>query len=567
MKKSKYNRVSWAPDVKLCQVKLFVSDDCPSKAGVKPPDLQGRRSSILHPRGQDPSYLPPGFEASDNKSGEHLSCIPCIEWKSPAKFVICHSWHVAAGEESKEAESQKRRQMRVLEAIYPRSSAIPPSPHVSLDVEKEHYSDGQTPLIPIIPIEEEEGTMDISSNLTAPVNTPISSLPLVMPQGSLSSVIPNTLKCETPALKPPANEKPALGTLVGQSNDYVVAASAALTTFMKCIDQRNIIDTDLLVKILSDPKMIEKLSNDNRAPATAGSAPMHASEQASELGSEHCPKLAMVSSPTHRNLSHVSNGVRPTVDLAFPQPVIVPVSVSKPSVPSSSSQASISLVSRLANGNLFPASKHQAQSTLCIPAQLNPSPVVPAEFNSLPKVQPAPSIMPAQTNSALKVQHPLNMRPLRPSSVPKVQSTLYMGPLQPCSVPKVQPMSSKMPLQPNSASVSSLAKSVKDANYFKQLIREHGRQNQQIHDSITSNFGNHDNHLQDLKLVHNLKVGELKPKYQKPCIYFRSQKGCRNGANCPYLHDVSFPLQTGNNILQAPNAKRIKLSGEISGRT
>lgn len=35
-------------------------------------------------------------------------------------------WCVAAGEESEEAEAQKLREMRVLEAVYPRFSAIPP---------------------------------------------------------------------------------------------------------------------------------------------------------------------------------------------------------------------------------------------------------------------------------------------------------------------------------------------------------------------------------------------------------------------------------------------------------
>lgn len=36
------------------------------------------------------------------------------------------AWRVVGGEESKEAEIQSQREMRVLEAIYPRPSAIPP---------------------------------------------------------------------------------------------------------------------------------------------------------------------------------------------------------------------------------------------------------------------------------------------------------------------------------------------------------------------------------------------------------------------------------------------------------
>lgn len=36
------------------------------------------------------------------------------------------SWQVVAGEESEESEVQSQREMRVLEAVYPRASAIPP---------------------------------------------------------------------------------------------------------------------------------------------------------------------------------------------------------------------------------------------------------------------------------------------------------------------------------------------------------------------------------------------------------------------------------------------------------
>lgn len=34
-------------------------------------------------------------------------------------------WHVVAGEESQEARIQKLRELNVLEAVYPRPSAVP----------------------------------------------------------------------------------------------------------------------------------------------------------------------------------------------------------------------------------------------------------------------------------------------------------------------------------------------------------------------------------------------------------------------------------------------------------
>lgn len=41
------------------------------------------------------------------------------------QFILDLTWQVVGGEESKEVEVQNQRQMRVLEAVYPRTSAIP----------------------------------------------------------------------------------------------------------------------------------------------------------------------------------------------------------------------------------------------------------------------------------------------------------------------------------------------------------------------------------------------------------------------------------------------------------
>jgi len=46
--------------------------------------------------------------------------------------VLDLTWQVVAGEESKEIFDQHQREMRVLEAIYPRISSIPPKYESSL---------------------------------------------------------------------------------------------------------------------------------------------------------------------------------------------------------------------------------------------------------------------------------------------------------------------------------------------------------------------------------------------------------------------------------------------------
>lgn len=50
-----------------------------------------------------------------------ILCITLIE-----QIVLSNNWHVASGEESEEVKVQNSREARVLEAVYPRISAIPP---------------------------------------------------------------------------------------------------------------------------------------------------------------------------------------------------------------------------------------------------------------------------------------------------------------------------------------------------------------------------------------------------------------------------------------------------------
>ncbi|KAJ7944183.1 zinc finger CCCH domain-containing protein 6-like [Quillaja saponaria] len=260
----KSNRVAWAPEVNLCQVKLFLSDDYPSKVGQKYQDLQAKTSWMLHSDTSESSDLPPGFEDNHllNQAKDDLSHIPCIKWKCPPQFVLSCNWHVASGEQSDEPKSQKLREISVLEAVYPRVSAIPPSPSVSLDVEHEQYDDSLTPLVPIIPIEEEEYA-DMKPNQVATADIPVTLQSQAFPQDISARPTPITSKSNPPpSLTPLASGESLLGQSPGLGADVVAATAAALATVMKRNEKGSMIDTDLLIKILSDPKMVENLTNE-----------------------------------------------------------------------------------------------------------------------------------------------------------------------------------------------------------------------------------------------------------------------------------------------------------------
>ncbi|MED6220205.1 hypothetical protein PIB30_042636 [Stylosanthes scabra] len=551
-RKSKSNRVSWAPASNLCQIKLFLSDDCPSKVGLKSQDhLQAKTSSMLPSSTNEHMDLPPGFEDNHflNQPKVELFRIFPIKWQRPPLFTFRDNWQVAAGEESKEKMDQKLREMKVLEAVYPRISAIPPSPSVSRDVEKEGYDDNLTPLIPIIPIEEED-SMDINPEVavTKPADTPTKLLSQNLQQ-YIAATTPINSQCNTSAtvaLSASGNSMSAISP--GSEPDLAAASALVASAIMKSNEQGNPIDMDLLVKIFNDPKMIEKLVNQRGTAA------------------------APITTSSNTGLKTAAFGTTPTsaVDLVPPVPKQATSSVSmlmpasnKPAIPPVP-------LSRPSSGNL-------ATSSVTLPPQATtPSPPPPlpstSTFNMhrpvnnnahivtdvmLPTLEPQPPQQDRILSSGIKRTAPLpcvnSSSELSTVPLKSTAMNLHAGANQ------VRSKAASVPYQTSSTG-SSFA--VKDANYYKNLIRQHGADKQDGQESL---IGIRHNNFQDLKTVNNLKQREVIFKNQKPCIYFNSSRGCRNGANCPYQHDISAQWGAGNDLV-AQNAKRMKLGTEVNGR-
>ncbi|KAG8389898.1 hypothetical protein BUALT_Bualt01G0026800 [Buddleja alternifolia] len=387
-KSQKSKRVIWASDANLCQVRLFLSEESPSQIGTGTQDhLQALcpvKSSVM---GSDDN-LPPGFEGMQpaNMWRVKLSQIPLINWRCPPRFKVDSEWRVVAGEESKEIEAQNQREMRVLEAIYPRQSAIPPNPSALAGVEDSTTNDQNTPLVPITPIEDDDDPIDTSLNSFT------------------------------------ANSNP-------------------------------MIDPNLLIKILSDPKMVEQL----------------------------------VASPN------------------IPSPNI-------PNMPSSTFQSIPAIgVQKVTQQNMPSAS----------------TPYMP-NWRSPPKGS----------------FDPLSAHVTRPDLIPSMGTT--NGPFYP-------PPRSNNPDPPSTG-----AHMAKDINYYKSLIQQHGEERR----DVLPQFAQQSN--QPMGISQEPPKRESKPKIMKPCIYFNSSRGCRNGANCTFQHEMS-PQQSVGNIMEAQSAKRVKLDRGITG--
>ncbi|CAH2036774.1 unnamed protein product [Thlaspi arvense] len=270
----KSKRVSWPPDFKLCQqtfghgdtlsnavlemircsakliyweggggsymdecsmlfhVRLFISDDSPSQVRSETQDhLQAKSSLASHPSDDN---LPPGFGGplSANESQIKLADIPVIKWKCFVRILLDEEWRVVAGDESKEVEAQNQRELRVLEAFYPGASSIPPNPAVPADVENSDCDDQQTIVIPILPVEDDDMTTDPASDYSTQSGVEARAEPSVTAENTSSA---STLP-------------------VGSE---IMAALSAISNSKE--EGSSMIDQDLLIKILSNPKLVEDL--------------------------------------------------------------------------------------------------------------------------------------------------------------------------------------------------------------------------------------------------------------------------------------------------------------------
>lgn len=449
----KSKRVTWASDGNLCQVRLFLSEESPSQVGVGAQDhLQVKKilSGLPVNGSAADDNLPPGFEGFNpaNQLKNRLAQIPVVKWRSPPKVLLCVEWQVVSGQESKEVETQNQRELRVLEAYYPRQSAIPPNPVVAPDIEYALQDDQTLPSVPITPIEEEDLTGDIPSDSVASASATTSSN-LLLAQATFSS---------SQSVSPNINS----GTLAAgvASSGQEDALKAALSAVAKSSEQ---IDHDLLVKILSNPTILEQLvkhQGPGMGPQSVLSKPMEVPQTIPKPVSPRAPVYKMDAPPLPAPKFH-------NIDIG------------------SSSSAMMS------NGLLYPYANGTGPMT---------------QQQSIP---PLPGVV---------------------LQVPPVQSA---------------------------------ASHVKDVNYYKSLIQQHGGERQP---EPLPPFSTHPIHHpgMDQDVVDNSKLRDAKHKIMKPCIYFNTSKGCRHGANCVYQHDMSVQQRVGS-ISEMQSAKRMKMDREIRG--
>ncbi|XP_011074649.1 zinc finger CCCH domain-containing protein 6 [Sesamum indicum] len=469
----KSKTVTWASDLNLCQVKLFLSEESPSQVGMGSEDhLQAKALWSLQSGGigLDDS-LPPGFEEIQpaNLWRLKLSQIPLMKWRCPPRSEVNSEWRVVAGEESEQMKAQNQREMRVLEAIYPRPSAIPPNPAVSVDVQDSIDSDLNTPLIPVTPIEDDDAATDASlGSLTTNAN-PMISQPQHLLGGLFSS------QCNG-SINPFNNRNSATVMEPG----ILAAAQAALSSIISKSsnsEQGSLIDSDLLIKILSDPETIGQLVSSHSASSSAQNGPPSSMHSTPSPSIRSMPTIGV--QEVTQNMPSTSTQYMPN-SRSLPQSPFNPVNIRR-DLPSAHSSA---------NGPSYPPQ---------------------TRTGSIPDLRP---------------------------SIPDVISARAPSP-SPRAIPVM-----------------------KDINYYKSLVQQHGAERR----DILPQFAHQSNQSMGTSREPSnfIKPRESKPRITKPCLFFNSSRGCRNGVNCAYQHDTSSQ-QRVNGIPEVHGAKRVKLDRGITG--
>eukprot|EP00250_Pteridium_aquilinum_P008467 c17971_g1_i1 orf=781-2496(-) len=283
-KRPRPKNVTWATQDKLHQVRLFAAEDAPSLSGLVLQDLlEAKKTKFMHalvPVSTDD--LPPGFEGVATKRARLdidaiLAMVAQITWRSPERFCYDPSWRVAVGDESSEVNLQRQREVRVLEAVYPRPSAIPTSSMEPPEAPPD-FGDSQVPEIPLIPTDDEEDGMEedelsvaggtrTSKSSSSPLKDSMSGdeASLTYPPGYSppKDAQALTLKSQSKGGSSSAAAQfnsDLTTTFFKNADPDVAAAAAAAYAVLKAKESGALIDHELLIQILSNPLLIETLT-------------------------------------------------------------------------------------------------------------------------------------------------------------------------------------------------------------------------------------------------------------------------------------------------------------------
>ncbi|MCO5571842.1 hypothetical protein L7F22_025590 [Adiantum nelumboides] len=284
-KRGRGKAVTWPPEDQICQIRLFLANDVPSSIGSTQNSMQLNciRNATAQRSLLSAANTPPGPRGCISKRSRFMidnevSMTVGKPWDCPKKFACDSMWLLADGDESLELDLQKQRELRVLEAFYPRKTAVPDSPAEPAEI-CAAFHDNVIPTIPLVPIEEEgddsgesEHGAKVVDNLAEQpaLGKSMDACMLDFPTSKSSSMdacipdFPTSKASSTPSQERSLH---AHDSFSGSTDAKVAAAAAAAAACMAFHKHGSakLVNADLLVEILRNPELLKSLTIFNQS--------------------------------------------------------------------------------------------------------------------------------------------------------------------------------------------------------------------------------------------------------------------------------------------------------------
>lgn len=519
-KRGRGKAVSWPPEDQICQIRFFLSNDAPSSLGSAQAvfQLNHLKSSSTQSGYLDGSLdVPPGFHGSIAKrakvnTGLEVLMSVGMPWFRPQKFVQECDWLVADGDESKEIGLQEQRELRVLEAFYPRLTSIPDSPAEPVEF-GQCLDDSLVPIIPLVAIEEED---ESGQGPEHGVKEEFESDMAVAEHGKLNDEQKPQLPTSGCLTHSHDSSKHAQMPTISKMDPKVAAAAAAAAACMAIhkFGANGLVDQELLVEILRNPALLKNLTFFNASRKDLA-GPMNGNE----VGFVGQPiKNPHIFSQCAGPLNKGCQGIPFNTGLPSPVSVLSDWTQEHSSKFLSRTPSNLSDTSNVKNvSSCMPPSLPFRHSHSTYPSRENVSRM---ESASVP-LQGVHAFA-QETGLGMKASHISNNASAQTTSIVHVDRSCGMvAPLAPFP----------------SQNVVNFNSSVLGRTQPAQMLNA-AAQIGVMHDSAPCRSSFSDARLRGMQ-NENPGLGSMSktgPKPTRLCMYFNTPRGCRNGGSCAFLH-------------------------------
>ncbi|KAH7282297.1 hypothetical protein KP509_35G024100 [Ceratopteris richardii] len=254
-------KVSWENLHNLCQVRLFAAEEAPSFSGAALQEqYQAKETKFLHhAKPVSENDLPPGFTnfaVKDNIGGRNVSLgmDAQVQWHCPERFLNNAAWQVVVVNETAVVSEEQKREHVVPESIYENVDLIPWSPMEPLETS---LGTKELPEIPLCCDEDEEDIEQVIKGRDGiRIHGKISEKN--EPDGRVAD-LPIESPASLPTLSARQPDQGLNNLFMTDVDPSVVAAFARAYAVLKARERGSLVDHDLLLKTLGNPTLIRAL--------------------------------------------------------------------------------------------------------------------------------------------------------------------------------------------------------------------------------------------------------------------------------------------------------------------